>query len=117
MQEHERLSPLSYCVSPHTIHRTCHLLPIVPALSNHPSISTTSGESGELGRAINLDLKEAAEETTGDKPEYDLYRIWKEQLTPVSIFGCVCVCILSSPLVSAHVCVRMYASCRLHLLT
>lgn len=62
---------------------------------NHPSISTTSGESGELGRAINLDLKEAAEETTGDKPEYDLYRIWKEHLTPVSIF--VCLSFLFSP--------------------
>lgn len=42
-----------------------------------------AGESGELGRAINLELKEAAEEATGEKPEYDLYRIWKEHLTPV----------------------------------
>jgi hypothetical protein len=41
------------------------------------------GESGELGRAIKLDLKEAAEEAGGEKPEYDLYRIWKEHLTPV----------------------------------
>lgn len=43
-----------------------------------------AGESGELGRAIHLDLKEAAEEASGEKPEYDLYRIWKEHLTPVS---------------------------------
>ena len=48
-----------------------------------------AGESGELGRAINLDLKESAEEAAdGDKPEYDLYRIWKEHLTPVSAWQC-----------------------------
>jgi hypothetical protein len=55
-----------------------------------------AGESGELGRAINLELKEAAEEATGEKPEYDLYRIWKEHLTPVGRNGkrlcCVVLC-------------------------
>ncbi len=84
----------------HGMERMSVSLPTPPPLSlslslsrlSHPPLPSIAvavsmmhaGESGELGRAIRLDLKEAAEEASGEKPEYDLYRIWKEHLTPVS---------------------------------
>lgn len=52
-------------------------------LADSTVLSWGIGESGELGRAINLELRENAEDVEeGEKPEYELYRIWKEHLTP-----------------------------------
>lgn len=60
-------------------------LSIVPIPSLDIMFLYTSGESGELGRTINLQLRDDPEPGSDGKPEYDLYRIWKEHLTPVSI--------------------------------
>ncbi len=52
-------------------------------LSDSTVVSWGIGESGELGRAITLELREPADQVAeGAKPEYELYRVWKEHLTP-----------------------------------
>lgn len=51
-------------------------------LADSTVVSWGIGESGELGRAITLELRAEEAEEDGGKAEYELYRVWKEHLTP-----------------------------------